>query len=74
MYIIKMNIRSSIVRQNIARNSQCFHKKPNQSTTGYGVDDTSKGKSLFLAGLDKENSQIGVAFSFHKAQKDNKQF
>ena len=45
--------------------------------TGYGVDDISKvkGKNLFLCqSLDKENLQIGVAFSFHKAQKDNKQF
>ena len=28
----KMNTRSLIVRQNVARNLQCFHKKPNQST------------------------------------------
>ena len=28
----KMNTRSLIVGQNLARNSQCFHTKPNQST------------------------------------------
>ena len=28
----KMNTGRLIVRQNFARDSQCFHKKPNQST------------------------------------------
>ena len=43
--------------------------------TGYGVDDTSKGKICSLMqSLDKENSQIGVTFRDHEAQKDNKQF
>ena len=28
----KINTRSLIVRQNLARNSQCSHKKPDQST------------------------------------------
>ena len=40
--------------------------------TGYEVDDISKGKICSsMQSLDKENSQIGVAFSFHKVQKDN---
>ena len=43
--------------------------------TGYEVDDISKEKICSsMQSLDKEDSQIGVVFSFHKAQKDNKQF
>ena len=45
-----MNTRSLIVGQNLARNSQCCHKKPNQNykniITGYGADDTSKGRNF----------------------------
>ena len=74
-----MDTRSLIVRQYLARNLQCSHKKPNQSTRilyiGYEVGDISKGKICSsMQSLDKENLQIGVAFSFHKVQKDNKQF
>ena len=43
--------------------------------TGYGVDNASKGKNLFLDVVPGQREfAIGVAFSFHKAQKDNKQF
>ena len=43
--------------------------------TGYEVGDISKGKICSsMQSLDKENSRIGVTFSFHKVQKDNKQF
>ena len=42
--------------------------------TGYEVDDISKGKICSsMQSLDKEDSQIVVAFSFYKAQKNNKQ-
>ena len=43
--------------------------------TGYEMEDISKGKICSsMQSLDKENSKIGVASSFHKALKDNKQF
>ena len=72
-----MNTRSLIAKQNLARNSQCSQEKPNQSTsiTGQEVDDVSnRGICSSVQSLDKENPQVGVAFSFHKAKKDNKQF
>ena len=74
-----MNTRSLIVGQNLAKNSQCFHKKSNQSTRILELDTEwmipQKGRICSLMqSLDKENLQVGVAFSFHKAQEDKKQF
>ena len=47
-----MNTKSLIVGENLASNFSMFpqeaESKYKNITTGYGVDDTSKGKNMFL--------------------------
>ena len=42
--------------------------------TGYGVDDTSKGKNLFLDAVPGQREFANWSGFQFKAQKDNKQF
>ena len=67
----KMNTRSLIVGQNLAGNSQCFHKRPNQSTRMIRSGRYLKRENLFPG--QREFSNLS-GFQFDKAQKDNKQF
>ena len=74
--IVGTNTRSLIDGQNSQiRNAFIRSRiKYKNIITGYRVDDTSKEKICSFMSMDKQNSQICVAFCFHKAQKDNKQF
>ena len=55
----KMNTRSLIVGQNFPMFPQEAESKYKNIVTGYEVDDTSEGESLFRdVVLDNENSQI----------------